>query len=110
MQEPGRSDNSSYSPVIKLEVVLELELNWTGAHSGRKPSSFVMDLGSVERLSGSIGDEKGGLIVKKEKSVFRKPQASFFGLDKLAEKKRQESSQQTLFAKRDIHPSDRYAR
>ncbi|TPP65967.1 Pre mRNA splicing factor ATP dependent RNA [Fasciola gigantica] len=66
--------------------------------------------GSFERLAGTSGDEEGGLITKKEKNVFKKPQASLLGLDRLAEKKRLEVSQQTLFAKREIHPSDRYYR
>ena len=54
--------------------------------------------GSVDKLEGSDLREKGGLVYPKGPSssgdsshVFKKPQSSIFGLDKLAAKKRAES-------------------
>lgn len=47
---------------------------------------------NVHRLEGS-GNEKGGLIVTKKPSVFKIPQPSLFGLDKLAAQKRKEKAE-----------------
>lgn len=49
---------------------------------------------NVYRLEGSDGSEIGGLVIVKKPSehTFKKPQLSLLGLDKLAEKKRRESS------------------
>lgn len=53
--------------------------------------------GSTYKLEGSNAKDKGGLIYPKGGSitesthVFKKPQSSNFGLDKLAAKKRAES-------------------
>lgn len=45
----------------------------------------------MHRLEGTIGTEKGGLIIKKKKeSTFKIPQVSLLGLDRLAAKKRKE--------------------
>ncbi|VDN98413.1 unnamed protein product [Rodentolepis nana] len=60
--------------------------------------------GSSDQLEGSDAKEKGGLVYPKGTStaesthVFKKPQCSVFGLDKLAAKKRAESkdSQSTV--------------
>ncbi|XP_043272192.1 pre-mRNA-splicing factor ATP-dependent RNA helicase PRP16 [Venturia canescens] len=48
------------------------------------------------RLEGSDGTETGGLFIRKQASdhTFKKPSVSQFGLDKLAERKRRENSQE----------------
>lgn len=48
------------------------------------------------RLEGSNDDQTGGLIIRKKVSdhTFKKPQASVLGLDKLAQRKRRENSQE----------------
>lgn len=55
-----------------------------------------MDFDQFDRLEGSSGNQKGGLIIKKKNPsndddiIFKKPQArSLLGLDKLAAKKRE---------------------
>jgi pre-mRNA-splicing factor ATP-dependent RNA helicase DHX38/PRP16 len=60
------------------------------------------------RLEGSDSTETGGLIISKKKSsnhVFKKPQVSIFGLDKLAEQKRRENVEDSGKSKNstDIH-------
>lgn len=45
---------------------------------------------TVERLEGADSHAPGGLVIKK-KAEFKKPQGSLLGLDKLAERKRQEN-------------------
>ncbi|CAG9835051.1 unnamed protein product, partial [Diabrotica balteata] len=53
-------------------------------------SKYVMDPEeNLHRLEGS-SSTKGGLIVKKKPHVFKVPQVSLFGLDKLAAQKRRE--------------------
>lgn len=55
------------------------------------------DNSDLHRLEGSDGTETGGLIVKKKQPsdhTFKKPLPSSFGLDKLAEQKRRENSQE----------------
>ncbi|KAL7305956.1 hypothetical protein TKK_0001429 [Trichogramma kaykai] len=59
---------------------------------------------SVYRLDGSDDTEIGGLIVTKKQTsdhVFKKPQTSILGLDKLAEQKRRENSLEPKTLKRD---------
>ncbi|VDK45949.1 unnamed protein product [Dibothriocephalus latus] len=51
---------------------------------------------SVDRLEGSNKNEIGGLITPTTPTdAFKKPQSSLFGLDKLAERKRAEASNQS---------------
>ena len=56
-----------------------------------------MDYDQLDRLEGLSGSEKGGLIIKKKKNpssdqdefLFKKPQTSLLGLDRLAAKRRE---------------------
>ncbi|XP_001605450.1 pre-mRNA-splicing factor ATP-dependent RNA helicase PRP16 [Nasonia vitripennis] len=65
------------------------------------------------RLEGTDNSEAGGLIIAKKKPsdhTFKKPQTSVFGLDKLAEQKRRENSQEPGRSKNssDSHNTRRY--
>lgn len=65
------------------------------------------------RLEGTNNSEVGGLISGKKKPsdhMFKKPQTSIFGLDKLAEQKRRENSQEPGKSKNslDSHNARRY--
>ncbi|CAL8086623.1 unnamed protein product [Calicophoron daubneyi] len=63
---------------------------------------------AVDRLAGSDGKAQGGLVLNANKCEFKKPQGSILGLDKLAEKKRAESSRgESLFSKREHVEKDR---
>src|SRR5436190_484990 len=60
---------------------------------------MMSDDSSVYRLDGTDGNEAGGLIIRKKASdhTFKKP--SLLGLEKLAEQKRREQSQEPTSSK-----------
>lgn len=62
----------------------------------RKSIEKMSETPDLFRLEGSDGNEAGGLIIRKQTSdhTFKKPSTSQFGLDKLAERKRRENSQE----------------